>query len=369
MSGQEFFSKAFHSPDLKFYRHESPFTLESGASLPEIQIAYRTWGTLNETGDNAVLITHGLTGSSDADQWWKPLFGDGKTFDATQEFIISSNVLGGCYGSTGASSVNPKTGKRYGASFPLITIRDMVAAQRLLVEFLGVKKLRLVIGGSMGGMLVLEWAVMFPDMVESICPIAVSGRHSAWCIAISEAERQAIYADKHWQNGEYDLESPPAAGLAAARMMAIITYRAKQSFDIKFDRNRQPDNPDLFSVESYLRYQGRKLVDRFDANTYITLTKAMDTHDLARGRSSYVDVLKSISQPTLVVKIPSDILYLPEEQDELAAHIPNAELGVLDSPHGHDAFLIEGDMDALNEMVVEFQRRIRNAARAKPISK
>jgi homoserine O-acetyltransferase/O-succinyltransferase len=369
MSGQEFFAKAFHSPNLKFYHHREPLALEFGQTLPELQIAYRTWGTLNRAGDNAILITHGLTGSSDADQWWKPLFGAGRAFDEAQDFIVSSNALGGCYGTTGASAVNPTTGKLYRASFPLVSIRDMVAAQFLLMKHLGVKKLKLVIGGSMGGMLVLEWALMFSDMVESICPIAVSGRHSAWCIAISEAERQAVYADKQWQNGDYDFENPPVAGLAVARMMAVISYRSKQSFEMKFDRQRQADKPDLFSVESYLRYQGNKLVDRFDANTYITLTKAMDTHDISRNRGDYHGVLKSIVQPALVVKIPSDVLYLPEEQDELAAHIPNAELGVLNSPHGHDAFLIEGDMDALNEMVVEFQHRTKRAVNTMQASK
>ncbi|MDW8018679.1 MAG: homoserine O-acetyltransferase [Chloroherpetonaceae bacterium] len=348
--------KDYPSPETKFYHHALPFTLESGEVLPELTIAYRTWGSLNALADNAILICHGLTGSADADEWWKPLFGEGRAFDTTKDFIVASNVLGGCYGTTGATSLNPHTGKWYGATFPHITIRDMVAAQALLIEALGIKKLKLVIGGSMGGMQVLEWAVMFPEKVKALCPIAVSGRHSAWCIAISEAERFAIYADARWQNGNYSPDDPPTAGLAAARMMAMISYRSKASFDIKFSRAPQSPDSELFAVESYLRYQGKKFIDRFDANTYITLTKAMDTHDLARGRGDYEQVLRSIQQPTLVVSIPSDILYLPEEQAELARYLPCAELATLNSPHGHDAFLI--DMEQLNEIVVAFLKKL-----------
>jgi homoserine O-acetyltransferase len=192
--------------------------------------------------------------------------------------------------------------------------------------------------------------------MAAICPIAVSGRHSAWCIAISEAERHAIYSDANWNNGNYSPDAPPIAGLATARMMAMISYRSKASFDIKFSRTLQSPDAEQFAVESYLRYQGKKFIDRFDANTYITLTKAMDTHDLARGRSDYEHVLRSIQQPTLVVSIPSDILYLPEEQTELAHYIPCAELATLHSPHGHDAFLI--DMEQLNDLVVAFLKKL-----------
>lgn len=348
--------KDYPSPQTKYYHHASPFVLESGESLPSLTIAYRTWGMLNAAADNAILICHGLTGSADADEWWAPLFGENRAFDATKDFIVASNVLGGCYGTTGATSLNPQTGTWYGAHFPRITIRDMVSAQALLVSALGIKKLKLVIGGSMGGMQVLEWAVMFPEKVSAICPIAVSGRHSAWCIAISEAERHAIYSDANWNNGNYSPDAPPTAGLATARMMAMISYRSKASFDIKFSRALQSPDAELFAVESYLRYQGKKFIDRFDANTYITLTKAMDTHDLARGRNDYEHVLRSIQQPALVVSIPSDILYLPEEQMELAHYMPCAELATLHSPHGHDAFLI--DMEQLNDLVVAFLKKL-----------
>jgi homoserine O-acetyltransferase len=229
----------------------------------------------------------------------------------------------------------------------------MVRLQALLVEGLGVRSLSLVIGGSLGGMQVLEWALLYPDRVAAIAPIAVSGRHSAWCIGLSEAQRQAIYSDPDWCGGFYGVERTPSRGLAAARMMAMSTYRSWTSFSDRYARERAGDR---FAIVDYLHYQGEKLVERFDANTYITLTQAMDQHDVTRPGRSYESVLGSIRQPTLVVGITSDILYPPIEQEELARLIPNAELICLDSPHGHDAFLI--DMDALNDSIVKFRNKI-----------
>lgn len=341
----------FISPKTQFYQLSIPFQLESGEVLIGVQVAYRTWGKLNANCDNGVLICHALTGSADADDWWQPLFGSGKAFDIDQDFIVCSNILGSCYGTTGATSINPNTGKVYGVSFPEITIRDMVHLQAALLEYLGIQSLRLVIGGSLGGMQVLEWAVLYPERVRAISPMAASGRHSAWCIGLSEAQRQAIYADPHWQGGNYTIDALPAQGLAVARMMAMITYRSWDSFTTRF--GREYDVSAQFSIASYLQHQGQKLVERFDANTYITLTKAMDSHDVARNRQDYQSVLKGIRQPTLIVGIDSDILYPPVEQQELADLISHAQLGWLKSTHGHDAFLI--DMEVLNELVLSFR--------------
>ncbi len=350
----------YPSPYTKTFKSQEPLALELGGVLPELQIAYRTWGKLNASRDNAIVICHGLTGSADADRWWKEMFGRGNAFDEETDFIISTNALGSCYGSTSPVSINPETNKPYGASFPLITIRDMIHAQKRLMDFLGVEKIKMVIGGSLGGMQALEWALMFPDDVDSVVTISASGRHSAWCIGISEAQRHAIYADADFKNGNYNLDEQPKKGLATARMMAMITYRSKPVFDERFARRKQSD--DLYEVESYLRYQGEKLVDRFDANTYITLTKAMDTHDVARERGDYETVLAQLHAPTLVISADSDVLYLPEEQEELARLIPNAELAVMHTPNGHDAFLI--DVPEVARLVAAFRQRVFSSQKA-----
>ena len=349
----------FISPQTQFYQLTVPFQLEGGETLTGVQIAYRTWGQLNAQGDNGVLICHALTGSADADDWWEPLFGSEKAFNPERDFIVCSNILGSCYGTTGPTTINPITGNPYGVSFPKITIRDMVHLQAVLLEYLGVQSLRLVIGGSLGGMQALEWALLYPEKVKAIAPIAVSGRHSAWCIGLSEAQRQAIYADPNWQGGNYTLDAPPNQGLGVARMMAMSTYRSWDSLTSRF--GREYDTSEQFTIVSYLQHQGQKLTERFDANTYITLTHAMDRHNVARDRTSadlsdYESILQSIQQPTLVVAIDSDILYPPVEQQELANLIPNAQLGWLKSTHGHDAFLI--DIAALNELLISFQQSL-----------
>lgn len=341
------------SPQTQFYQLSDPFFLESGQVLHGVQVAYQTWGKLNESGNNAVLVCHAFTGWADVEAWWQPLFGSGKALDLETDFVVCSNILGSCYGTTGATSINPSTGKPYGDSFPAITIRDMVHLQARLVEALKIRSLKLVIGGSLGGMQVLEWALLYPEKVESIAAIAVSGRHSAWCIGLSEAQRQAIYADPNWNNGNYAPDHPPTHGLAVARMMAMNTYRSWASFDQRFGRNAETEE---FTIARYLQHQGQKLADRFDANTYITLSKAMDSHDLARPNQSYQATLQTIQQPTLIVGIPTDILYPPVEQQELADFIPNSSLKWLDSPHGHDAFLI--DMTVLNDLIVQFRQSL-----------
>lgn len=318
----------------------SGFVTESGYSFPEIKVTYKTWGTLNSDGSNAVLICHALTGNSDADEWFPGLFEDKEILDPSKQFIICSNVLGGCYGTTGPTSINPATQKPYKGDFPKISIRDIVEVQRKLADFLGVRAIELAIGGSMGGMQVLEWLILDKRVKKAVL-IAMGKAHSAWTVGASEAQRRAIFADKHWNDGFYDASTPPADGLAAARMIAMLMYRSAEAFQRRFDRKKQNGQDDQLQVNSYLNYQGDKLVKRFDANTYVRLTQAMDTHDVARNRSDYKDVLMNVTIPVLVIGITSDVLYPIQEQRELASLLPNSMFAELESDEGHDAFLIE----------------------------
>lgn len=339
------------SDDTLFFRVEEPFSLENGRTLREVDIAYRTWGDKRNAADNTILICHALTGSADVEAWWPNIIGPGRAFDPEKDFIVCANILGSCYGTTGPVSLNPDGSGPYRADFPRISVRDMVRLERILLDALGIEHVALVTGPSLGGMQALEWAAMYPDRVGSIVPIGVGGRHSAWCIGVSEAQRSAIQADPNWQGGYYSLDKPPRAGLAAARMMAICTYRSWYSFDRRFKRSMHDEQ--TYEVQSYLWHQGKKINDRFDANTYITLTHAMHTHDLGRGRGNYEDVIRSIGQASLVVSVSTDALYPPHEQRELADLLPNARYEVLDCEHGHDGFLIETDM--LGEMIRRFR--------------
>ncbi len=333
---------------------DGAFALESGVRLPSVTVAYRTWGRLNARGDNAVLVCHALTGSADVDRWWGALLGPGRAFDPDRDFVVCSNVLGSCYGTTGPASPRPGGASRWGGDFPAVTVRDIVRVQAALLDALGVRRLRLVVGGSLGGMQVLEWALLFPERVDAIAPIAVSARHSAWCIGLSEAQRQAIYADPRWRGGRYPPDDGPTAGLAVARQIAMCTYRSRASLEARFSRDEAANGG--FAVESWLHHHGRALVDRFDANTYVTLTEAMDTHDVGRGRGGWREALATVRVPALVVSIDTDVLYPPVEQEELAAALPAGRLATLASPHGHDAFLIEGE--AVNALVARFRREL-----------
>lgn len=315
-----------------------PVPLECGEVLENVTVAYRSWGTLSQGRDNVVVVCHALTGSPDVDLWWGNLVGPGRTLDPDRDFIISTNVLGSCYGTTGPTAERPRGGRRWGSDFPDITVRDMVEVQRRLLDALGVRRIKLVIGGSLGGMQTLEWTLM-DSRVEAAIVIAASARHSAWCIAQSEAQRAAIAADPKWCGGRYLPQDPPAGGLAAARMMAMCSYRTPGSFEERF--GREADAVHDFEVAGWLSFHGNALVDRFDANAYVSLTCAMDRHDVGRGRGGVASSLSSVRVPVLVVSIDSDGLYPPSEQEELARLIPGAELSTLHSPHGHDAFLIE----------------------------
>lgn len=349
---------------LRLFSPDDPLRLESGGVLEEVDVAYESHGRLAEDGSNAILVCHALTGSAhvcrhgsircDAaaaghEGWWEGIIGPGKPLDPQRHFIVCSNILGSCYGTTGPTSVNPGTGRPYGADFPRVTVRDIVRAQHRLLSALGVKRLVTVIGGSLGGMQVLEWALLFPEMVDSIVPIATAARHSPWAIALNEAGRLAIMSDPGWQNGHY--VEQPRRGLALARMIAIISYRSDQDFLRKFDRapvdTRRPfedfftECDPAYQIEQYLHYQGTKLVQRFDANSYISITRTMDSHDVARGRGTLPEALGGIRAKTLCIGIDSDILYPADEQREIASHIPGSIYGEIRSQSGHDAFLIE----------------------------
>ncbi|KAL2754247.1 hypothetical protein ACRALDRAFT_1063144 [Sodiomyces alcalophilus JCM 7366] len=427
------------------------FTLESGVTLRNVPVAYTTRGTLSPQGDNAMVICHALTGSADVSDWWGPLLGGpGKAFDTSRFFVVCMNSLGSPYGT--ASPVTAKDGDpskgRYGPEFPLTTIRDDVRLHKMLLDDLGVKQIAAVIGGSLGGMFVLEWAYLGKEYVRSIVPIATSSRHSAWGISWGEAQRQSIYADPKYEDGYYSFEDPPTTGLGAARMSALLTYRSRNSFEARFGRNTpdpsrrqtirerpRPATPSeahfhihndghrvsraglsrhnsqssvanntpadggeaksgsapsssppstaasqtmsadpqfhgpqtetsltggeklptstYFSAQSYLRYQGDKFVKRFDSNCYIAMTRKLDTHDVSRDRAPTVaEGLAMIEQPTLVLGIESDGLFTFAEQEELAAHIKNARLERIDSPEGHDAFLLQ--FEQVNRYVLAF---------------
>jgi homoserine O-acetyltransferase len=352
------------------YDADEPLEMDCGVKFFPVEVAYETYGQLNSSGTNAILVCHALTGSahaagfhSEEDKypgWWDGLIGYGKALDLSKYFVVCSNILGGCYGTTGPSSIDPRTGKRYAMSFPQMTIRDMVKVQKRLLDHLGVRELITVIGGSMGGMQVLEWALMYPDMVRSIIPIATSARHSPWCIAWNEVSRQAIFTDPEWRNGNYYEYGQPLKGLALARMIAMISYRSDISFALRFQRERikgdskelRFDFSNIFQVESYLHYQGIKLVERFDANTYIYITRAMDLHDVGYGRGDVDEVLKGVKARALCIGINSDVLYPVHEQKAIARMIPDAEYFEIKSIHGHDAFLIE--YDQLNRVIKKF---------------
>src|SRR5690242_374794 len=268
-------------------------SLDSGATLAPVEVAYETYGTLNAARSNAILILHAFSGDAHAagisheggkPGWWDNMIGPGKGFDTEKYFVICSNVLGGCRGTTGPSSINPATGCPYAMSFPVITIPDMVRLQKMLIDRLGIKRLLTVTGGSMGGMQALEWAVSFPDSVASAIPIACTARHTAQQIAFNEVGRQAIIADLDWNEGNYYGKKPPARGLAVARMVGHITYMSDDSMREKFGRRLR--DPNQFEVESYLRYRGSQFVDRFDANSYLYITRAMDYYDLAADKHS-----------------------------------------------------------------------------------
>lgn len=326
------------------YQYPQPFRLECGQTLPGLTISYRTYGTLREDQDNVVWICHALTASADAADWWTGLVGSDCIINPTEHFIVCANILGSCYGSTGPGDPDQSTGIPLLRQFPLITIRDMVQAHILLRKHLGIDRIGLLAGGSMGGYQVLEWALAEPLIIRKLFLIATAAAESAWGIAIHTAQRLAIEADVTF--GEHMPDSG-AAGLRAARAIGMLTYRNYEQFALQ---QGDPDQEKLehFRADSYIRYQGDKLVRRFNAYSYHLLTRAMDTHNIARGRAAAVsDVLSTISQPALVMGISSDILCPTAEQKYMADHLGNAVYKEIHSPYGHDGFLTETEKISL----------------------
>lgn len=348
-----------------FGSESDPFVLENHMTLSRVEVAYETYGTLNAAKDNVILVLHGITGSSHAAGkyapenrtlgYWDPLIGPGKVFDTNRFFVVAPNSLGGCRGATGPACLDPGTGKPYGLSFPIITIRDMVRVQeRFLREALGITHLAMAVGGSMGGMQALEWSVMYPDRVRAVAPIATTARVSARAIAFNEVARRAICLDPKWKRGNY-YDSPdggPDAGLALARMIGTITYLSDEVMREMFGRKMaseesafEHDLHSRFDVERYLHDEGDKLVKRFDANSYLYMSKAMDIHDISRGYPSLEEALNRITARSLFVAIRSDDLFPPRDTVEMVKIMHRqgraVEYFLMDSAYGHDAFLVE----------------------------
>lgn len=324
--------------------------LENGETLSDVTICYQSWGTLNAARDNAILVNHALTGWSDVPGWWPSMVGPGLAFDTDKYFILCPNVIGGCQGSTGPSSLAPD-GRRYGSRFPTITIRDMVAAEVAFSDLLGIKKYRLAVGPSLGGMRSLEWAVQFPERVGAICTIGSSAVATGDQIGTASIQIRAIKTDPHYHRGDYyEKEKGPLEGLGIARRIAHLTYRTEAEMDVRFGRQLQGDETGRYAVESYLDHQAQKLAHRFDANTYIALTEAMNSHDIGRDRGGVADALASIQVPVVVVSIDTDRLFPPRLQAEIAELVPSAQpLATISSPFGHDGFLVE--VEAVGEVI------------------
>ena len=346
--------------ETKFFNIDDPFILESGKSLEKITVAYETYGELNNEKNNAILVCHALTGDAhaagwhDGDKkpgWWEIIIGPGKVLDTEKYFIICSNVLGGCKGTTGPSSINPLTGEEYGLDFPVITIKDMVDVQKILIDSFGINQLYAVVGGSMGGMQVLQWIVSYPEMMKKAIPIATTARSSPQQIAFNEVGRQSIFSDPNWNKGNYyGTGKIPKNGLSVARMIAHITYLSDESMYIKFGRDLQ-DKDDIsydfsldFQVESYLHHQGETFVKRFDANSYLYITKAVDLFDLSVD-NSVIEGFKDVKSKIEVISVDSDWLYPTEQSTEIVAALNANDVEVsfseIKSNFGHDAFLLE----------------------------
>lgn len=336
------------------FHYNNNFRLEAGGVLPGFQLKYTTAGRLNSRRDNVVWVCHALTGNSDFTDWWSGLFTADGPFDPARHFIICANMLGGCYGSTGPLSINPQTGSPYYHSFPVITNRDVVRAFDLLRESLELEKVHTLIGGSLGGQQVLEWAILRPEVFEHIVPIACNAAHSPWGIAFNEAQRMAIQADSTWK-----LNEPRAGidGLKAARAIGMISYRHYDTYG-ETQNEKNNDRLDEFRAATYQRYQGEKLANRFNAFTYWHLSKMMDSHNVGRQRESIEAALRTIRAKALVVGIESDILFPLPEQQFLSQYIPKATFEVITSIYGHDGFLVE--FDQLTKIIQHYFKKVYN---------
>ncbi len=321
---------------VQYFYVNQPFTLESGSELSELTIAYHTFG--RNRGQPVVWVCHAFSGNSNPLEWWSGLFGEGKIFDPQRHFIVCANFLGSCYGTTNALSLNPHTKKPYGLDFPIFSVRDMVKAHILLRKHLKIQEIAVLIGPSLGGFQALEWAVMEPHLIHQLVLVATNAQQSPWGVALNETQRMALEADSTW--GELN-ESAAAKGLETARAIAMISYRSYQGYCMT--QRDEEEKLDGFRASSYQRYQGQKFRKRFHAYAYWFITKAMDTHNLGRGRGGVEAALRMIRSKTYILAISSDGLYPPQESQFMASHIPDAHFEIFDSEFGHDGFLVATD--------------------------
>lgn len=326
---------------MKQFKHDLPFTLESGKVLNGIDITFHTYGEMNEDQSNVVWICHHLTANSDASLWWPGFVGAGTIIDPARYFIVCANILGSCYGSTGPLSIDPATGRPYYMTFPQVTIRDMVNAHILLRKHLGISKINTLIGGSMGGYQALEWCIMEDEVIDNLVLLSTSAAESAWGIAVHTSQRMAIEADCTWNEPTADAGKN---GLKAARAIGLISYR-NHAILVKKQTDPDPGKMDDYKASSYVKYQGEKLVSRFNTHSYWLLTKAMDSHNVARGRNKTIaEILQTVGQKTVVFGIHSDILCPLAEQEFLAKNIPDSRFIAIDSAYGHDGFMVESEV-------------------------
>jgi homoserine O-acetyltransferase len=334
----------------KTYLHPYPLQLENGGQLPNLEIAYHTYGTLNAQKNNVIWVCHALTANSDVFDWWPGLFGDNELFNPKDYFIVCANNLGSCYGTTGPLTDHKYSKQPLFSFFPTITIRDMVSAHEILREHLGIDKIHTVIGGSQGAQQVTEWNIQNPDLFENTIILATNAKHSPWGIAFNESQRLAIKADRTYYGNKAD---GGQKGLAAARSIALLSYRNYHTYN-ETQKEKHDEKINDFNSSSYQRYQGEKLVNRFNAYSYVTLSNAMDSHNVGRGRVSAEKALEKIKAKTLVIGISSDVLFPIQEQEYLAKHIPGSKLEIIDSFYGHDGFLIE--TKKITEIITDFYK-------------
>ena len=330
------------------FNHIHPFTLESGVTLPGFHLAYSTQGKLNADKSNIVWVFHALTANNDAAEWWPGLVGNRKTFDPSNYFIVCVNMPGSCYGSLGPLDIDKKTNEPYYHNFPFFTTRDMIRTYQYLKIFLGIEKIHIGIGGSLGGQQLLEWAVEEPELFEYIVPLATNAVHSPWGIAFNASQRFSIEADSSWKQ---NIPEAGLGGMKVARSIALISYRHYETYQ-QSQVEETTEKYDHFKSESYQRYQGEKLAKRFNAYSYYFLSKSMDSHNVGRGRGSVGASLKKIKAKTLIIGITTDILFPLNEQQFLADHITGAELKTIYSPYGHDGFLLE--YEKIGTLIKEF---------------
>ena len=334
--------------DTHVFKYDDSFELESGVTLPRFQLEYATMGVLNEKRDNVIWVCHALTANAYANDWWDGLIGKGMMYDPDHHFIICANMLGSCYGSSGPIDTNPETKRMYGIDFPTYTVRDVVGTLDLLRKHLEFDKIHTLIGGSMGGMQAIEWAITHPDVADNLILLATNAKHSPWGIAFNESQRMAIEADPTWREYRKDAGQN---GLRAARSMALISYR---NYEAYWNTQSETDieKLDRYKAQSYQQYQGDKLVRRFNCHSYYLLSKAMDSHHVGRGRGGIEKALIKVTSNTLVIGVSSDLLFPTSEQRTLAENIPGATYQEIDSFYGHDGFLIE--TKAITQHIKEF---------------